>query len=302
MFKYTKTYFTKETALSKMIEINKEITELLFLGPQGSYCETAKNQFLNLLPSKGIEQKPFSTVKGIIEYVQNNENAAGILPIENSIEGVVRETMDNLLNIKDPFAAITAETVIPINHCLVSKSKDINKIKKVISHPQALAQCQNFIAKYLGSEIEQIEKASTSKAAMELADLDDSYAAIANQRTAELFKLNVLAKNINDEKDNKTRFILLSRCTTTPSDSDKTSIAFSTKNQSGALVKVLNVFDSLNINLLYIDSRPSKKNLGEYTFFTDFEGHIKDEPTEKVLDLIRLNTNYIKILGSYHRF
>ena len=285
-----------------MIEINKEIKELLFLGPSGSYCEAAKNQFIGFFPSKDVEQKPFSTVKSIIEYVKANESAAAVIPIENSIEGIVRETMDNLLNINDYALQITAETVIPINHCLVSKAGSIQKIKKIISHPQALAQCQKFISRYFPSDIEQIEKASTSRAAQELAELDDSYAAIANARTAELFDLNILAKNINDEKDNKTRFILLSGWTTTPTGSDKTSIAFATKNQPGALVKVLNVFDSLNINLMYIDSRPSKKNLGEYVFFTDFEGHIKDEPTQKVLDLIKLNTNYIKFLGSYRKF
>lgn len=285
-----------------MIEINKEIKELLFLGPEGTYCEIAKNQFLSLIPQKDIIQIPCSTVRNIIEHVDKNPHAAGIIPIENSIEGIVRETMDNLLNLKDPSVQITAETVIPINHCLVSKAKDIKKIKKIISHPQALAQCQNFISKYFGCDIEQVEKASTSKAAQELESFDDSYAAIANKRTAELYKLNLLSKNINDEKDNKTRFIMLSRSTTTQTDSDKTSIAFATKNQPGALVKVLNVFDALNINLSYIDSRPSKKNLGEYIFFADFEGHIKDEPTQKVLDLIKLNTNYIKLLGSYRKF
>ena len=210
--------------------------------------------------------------------------------------------MDNLLNVKDENLKITAETVIPVNHCLVSKAKDIKKIKKIISHPQALAQCQNFVSKTFGTDVEQIEKASTGRAAQELSTLDESYAAIANKRTAELFKLNILAKNINDELDNKTRFVLISRSTTTATGEDKTSIAFVTKNQPGALVKVLNVFDSLNINLLYIDSRPSKKNLGEYVFFVDFEGHINDEPAKKVLDLIKLNTNYIKLLGSYRRF
>lgn len=285
-----------------MIEINKEIKELLFLGPKGTYSEIAKNQFLSLLPSENIEQKPFSTVKSIIDYVDKNEFSAGIIPIENSIEGIVRETMDNLLNIKDPELKVTAETVIPVNHCLVSKAKDINKIKKIISHPQALAQCQNFISKTFGSDMEQIEKASTSKAAQELLSLDETYAAIANQRSAELFHLNILAKNINDERDNKTRFVMLSRSNTTPTDNDKTSIAFVTKNQPGALVKVLNVFDSLNINLLYIDSRPSKKNLGEYVFFVDFEGHVEDNASQKVLDLIKLNTNYIKLIGSYRRF
>lgn len=284
-----------------MIEINKEIKELLFLGPEGSYCEEAKNQFLKILPFEKIEQKPFSNIKSIIQYLQNNEFAVAVVPVENSIEGVVRETLDTLLN-NDSGLQICAETVIPINHCLVSKSGSIDKIKKVISHPQALAQCQNFIDKYLSKDIERIEKSSTSKAAQELLSFDDSYAAIANKKTAEIFNLNILARNVNDEVDNKTRFIFLSRNKTTATGNDKTSIAFATKNQSGALVKVLNVFDSLNINLLYIDSRPSKKHLGEYVFFVDFEGHIDDEPSQKVLDLIKLNTNYVKILGSYRQF
>ena len=285
-----------------MIEISKDIKEILFLGPEGTYSEIAKNKFLNFASSDEIKQIPCFTVKSIIEHVQNNENSIGVLPIENSIEGIVRETMDNLLNINDETVKITAETVVPINHCLVSKSDDIKNIKKIISHPQALAQCQNFIRNNFQSDIEQIEKASTSRAAKELTSLDESYAAIANQRSAEIFNLNILAKNINDEQDNKTRFVLLSRNTTKPSGNDKTSIAFATKNRPGALVKVLNVFDSLNLNLIYIDSRPSKKNLGEYVFFADFEGHIEDEPVKKVLELIKLNTNYIKILGSYKKF
>lgn len=284
-----------------MIEINKEITELLFLGPQGSYCEEAKNQFLRMLPFPNIKQKPFPNIKSIINYLQNNEYAAAVVPVENSIEGIVRETLDNLLTI-DNHIQICAETVIPIKHCLLSKTNDIKNIKKIISHPQALAQCQKFIEKNFDCNIELIEKASTSKAAQELTQLDNSYAAIANVKTAELFNLNILYKNINDEIDNKTRFIFLSRNNTTHTGQDKTSIAFETKNQSGALVKVLNVFDSLNINLLYIDSRPSKKHLGEYVFFVDFEGHINNEPSQKVLDLIKLNTNFVKILGSYKQF
>jgi len=284
-----------------MIEFNNEIKELLFLGPEGSYCEEAKNQFLSLLSVKQFEQKPLLNIKTIINYLNNNDCSVAVVPVENSIEGVVRETLDTLLNVNSNIQ-ICAETVIPINHCVVSKSGSIEKIKKIISHPQALAQCQNFISTYFSNEIELIEKSSTSKAAKELLELDETYAAIANKKTAELYKLNVLAKNINDELDNKTRFIFLSQGKTASTGNDKTSIAFATKNQSGALVKVLNVFDSLNINLLYIDSRPSKKHLGEYVFFVDFEGHIEDESSKRVLDLIKLNTNYVKILGSYRQF
>ena len=285
------------------IIINPNIKKIFFLGPEGTYCEQAKNKFLTSYTELSkTEQIHLPTVKSIIEQVDNDSNAIAIIPVENSIEGIVRETMDNLLNVSDSNIKITAETVIPINHCLVSTSKNIENIKKIISHPQALAQCQNFIDKTFGNDIERIEKASTSKAAKELLQLDESYAAIANISTAQLFNLNILAQNINDEQDNKTRFVIISRCETNQTGNDKTSIAFSTKNQSGALVKVLNVFDSLNINLSYIDSRPSKKNLGEYVFFVDFEGHLKDIPTQKVLDLIKLNTNYIKILGSYKKF
>lgn len=285
-----------------MIEINKKIKEILFLGPEGTYCEIAKNQFLQLFAQKNIKQTPYPTVKSIINHLDNDNETIAIIPIENSIEGIVRETMDSMLNIKNPKIQISAETVIPINHCLLSKANNIKKIKKIISHPQALAQCRNFIENNFDKNIELIEKASTSKAAQELIQLDETYAAIANKRSAELFKLNLIKENINDEKDNKTRFVLLSNFKTTSTQNDKTSIAFTTKNIPGALVKVLNVFDSLNINLLYIDSRPSKKNLGEYVFFVDFEGHIDNEPTQKVLDLIKLNTNYIKILGSYRKF
>ena len=283
-----------------MIEINEDINEIVFLGPKGTYCEIAKDYFIDFVTKKNIKETALPTVKRIIEHVEKNPLSIGVVPIENSIEGIVRETMDNLLLVKDKSLQINAETIVAINHCLVSKSKNINNVKNIISHPQALAQCRNFIADTF-DEVSEIEKSSTSKAAQELVDLDESYAAIANEKTAQLFNLNVLAKNINDEKDNKTRFVLISRSKTKSTNCDKTSIAFATKNQSGALVKVLNVFDSLNINLLYIDSRPSKKNLGEYVFFVDFEGHIDDVPTQKVLDLIKLNTTFIKILGSYKK-
>lgn len=277
------------------------LKKIFYLGPVGSYCELAKNYFCSHMCSESIDQKFLPTVKNIIESVSADTSTAGIIPIENSIEGIVRETMDNLLAISDTSVQILAEAVIPINHCLISKGNSIAQIRKIISHPQALAQCQNYLQNTFGADVEQIEKSSTSKAAQELATLGEEYAAIANKRNAEIYGLNVLVENINDEPDNKTRFVFIGREKTHSTGFDKTSIAFTTKNTAGALVKVLNVFDAMSINLLYIDSRPSKKNLGEYVFFLDFEGHISDEKTQRVLDLIKLNTNYIKVFGSYER-
>lgn len=281
-----------------MLNKNK-IKKIIYLGPQGTYCELAKNKFCAEYGLENCEQNYLMSIKSIIEAVDNMDDCAAVLPIENSIEGNVRETTDNLLRTKDSELKICAETIIDINHCLISKAKSISSIKKIISHPQALAQCQNFLHNIFSSDIEMIECGSTSKAVQALLGLDNSYAAIANEKAAQNAGLNILYKNINDEPDNQTRFILISRCPTCSTGEDKTSMAFGTKNESGSLIRVLDEFDKFGINLTYISSRPSKKNLGEYVFFVDFEGHIDDEIIKTALNSIKKNTIFIKILGSY---
>ena len=275
--------------------------KIVFLGPEGSYCETAKNHFCSIINCTGCEHIYYSSIKKVIEYVAQNLDSVGVIPIENSIEGIVRETMDNLLKLENTSLQITAETVVNINHCLISKSDNISKIKTVLSHPQALAQCQNTLHDIL-NKFETIETSSTSKAVKTLQDFDYSYAAIGSEQSIKNTNLNILCENINDEPDNKTRFVLISREHTNPTGADKTSIVFSTKNEAGALVKVLNVFDALGVNLCYIDSRPSKKNLGEYVFFVDFEGHIEDEITKEMMDKIKQHTAFVKVLGSFEKY
>lgn len=283
------------------------IKKVIFLGPEGSYCEEAKNIFLKspslfLSGLSDCEEKYFHSIKSVIDFVDKNPDSAGILPVENSIEGIVRETMDNLLKLKDKDLRICGETVLEINHCLISKNTNISKIKNVVSYTQALAQCQNSIHELFCSDFEFIESSSTSKAVKDLLNLDETYAAIGSENSAKTYGFNILKKKINDEPDNKTRFVMISREKTNPCGADKTSIAFSTKNEAGALVKVLNIFDELGINLCYIDSRPSKKNLGEYVFFADFEGHIEDESGKAALELIKKHTNFVKVFGSFARF
>ncbi len=278
--------------------------KIIFLGPEGSYCEKAMNYFCEKINCENFEHKYYSSIKKVIEHVAQDTESIGVIPIENSIEGIVRETMDNLLKLKDESLKITAETVVEINHCLISKSNDIKKIKNIISHPQALAQCQNNLHNLLG-QYEQIEASSTSKAVRSLVDYDETYAAIGSECSAKFNTnrlFNILLKNLNDEPDNKTRFVLITREKTESTGSDRTSTVFATKNEAGALVKVLKVFDDLGINLCYIDSRPSKKNLGEYVFFVDFDGHIDDEISQKAMSKIRSYTNFVKILGSYPKF
>ena len=278
--------------------INKTLKKIVYLGPRGTYCEAAKDIFSRQF--KISESLPLSSIKNVIDFVQKNPDSFGVVPIENSIEGIVRETLDNLLKVSD--VKISAQTVVEINHCLVCKGQDISKINKIYSHPQALAQCQNTLEVLLCNGYETIETSSTSRAIHDLTRLDNSCAAVGNVFAAKLLGLNVLKYKINDESDNKTRFVLISHFSFPQTGEDRTSIAFSTKNEAGALVKVLKVFDNLGLNLCYIDSRPLKKNLGEYVFFVDFEAHADDEKSRNALLKIKKYTNFIKVLGSYGEY
>ena len=224
-----------------------------------------------------------------------------VLPIENSIEGIVRETIDNLVKLKDSNVKIIGETVIPISHCLMTKANDIRKIKHVLSHPQALGQCSGYICENLKG-VDVTETHSTGEAARLAAQKGETYAAIAASPAAEISNLNILARQINDEKDNKTRFILVARGIQNPTGNDKTSIFFTVKNEPGSLAKVLNIFNEHNINLMYIESRPSRKKMGEYNFCVDLEGHITDENIQTAMVSVEKMTNKIIITGSYPQF
>ena len=274
---------------------------LYFLGPEGTYAQQAMEQLVAKYDIK-VEQKiPLNPITAILKTVDNDKNAFAVLPIENSIEGIVRETIDNLVKLEDENLKITAETVIPISHCLMSEAKNPSEIKYIISHPQALGQCSGYICENLKG-VTVLEAASTSEAARQAKEKGKEYAAIASKIAAKNFDLNILAEQINDEKDNKTRFILLTRTPLSATENAKTSIFFSVKNEPGSLVKVLNIFDQENINLMYIESRPSKKKMGEYNFCLDLEGHVTDKNIASAIEKAGKITNRIVVTGSYPQF
>lgn len=275
--------------------------KLYFLGPEGTYAQQAMEQLVAKYDIK-VEQKiPLNPITAILKTVDNDKNAFAVLPIENSIEGIVRETIDNLVKLEDENLKITAETVIPISHCLMSEAKNPSEIKYIISHPQALGQCSGYICENLKG-VTVLEAASTSEAARQAKEKGKEYAAIASKIAAKNFDLNILAEQINDEKDNKTRFILLTRTPLSATENAKTSIFFSVKNEPGSLVKVLNIFDQENINLMYIESRPSKKKMGEYNFCLDLEGHVTDKNIASAIEKAGKITNRIVVTGSYPQF
>lgn len=279
----------------------EKMTDIVYLGPNGSYSESAAEEFIKILDIKDVNKLPKASITEVIQSIDCNSDVIGIVPIENSIEGIVRETVDTLVKTTSR-VMITREYVLPIANCLISKSKDISSIRKVISYKQALAQCNGYIINNLPKGTEKVYSSSTSEAVQQLTELDETYAAIGNKRAAEIYNLNILAENINDEKDNFTRFVCLSSQVTTPTGRDKSSMAFSTCNAPGALVSVLNTFNENNINLSYIESRPSKKVFGDYTFFIDFDGHIEDEKIQKTIGKIAPFVNFYRFLGSYPKF
>jgi prephenate dehydratase len=249
-----------------------------------------------------IHQEPMKTIKSVLEFVDETPNSIGILPIENSVEGAVRPTIDNLIRTKNENIKILSEFVMLIKHCLLSRTTEFYSITGLISHPQAIAQCQNFIHNELSKHLTIIEVASTAEAARSLQDYNLTYAAIGSEKTAELYNLNILKNNIGDDPDNKTRFALIGDLDTVKTDNDITTLAFSTENKPGALLEILQIFHDYEINLSYIDSRPSKTKFGEYTFFVDFDGHISDVKINRVLAEVKNHTHYYRLVGSYERW
>jgi len=275
----------------------EKIPNLIYLGPAGSYTEIAAEKFMNTWGVKEFYRDIKNSIISVIEFMDNSNGNIGVVPVENSIEGIVRETIDNLVKTSSR-VIITGETIVPISHCLISRSNTPESIEKIISIPQALAQCRSFLEKNF-PQAEKLTAKSTSEAVRQLKEMPDSYAAVGSSKAAELYGLNILFSRINDEQDNLTRFVSLGSSIPSPTGNDKTSIAISTNNRPGALVDILFIFKENNINLSYIESRPSKKVFGDYTFFIDFEGHMEDENIRRTIEKIIPYANFYRFLGSY---
>lgn len=279
--------------------------EIYFLGPKTSYSDFAKEQFIKTFNINNYQEKPMRTITAVISEINNwkNSNNLAVLPIENSIEGIVKETIDNLTRIKDSNIKILGETVVAIEHCLITYAKDFSQIKKIISHPQALSQCYDYIYSKFQDNVILESESSTANAVKSLTENNPEIAAIGNKFSADFFNKPMLDININDEKFNQTRFILLGvPKKINKTNNDKTSITFSTENKSGALCDILTILKENNINMTYISSRPSRKSLGEYNFYVDFDGHVLDETISKAMFELLQHVKTFKHLGSYPKF
>jgi len=264
--------------------------KVAYLGPSATFTHlAAQRQF-----GSSAEYIPESTIKAVFEAVARGKTQYGVVPIENSTEGVVNYTLDMFI---DSDLKIAFEIMLEINHNLLSKTGKKADIKKIYSYPQATAQCRGWLEEnFPGVPI--IEELSTAAAAKRVAE-DPAAAAVASELAATIYKLKFVERNIEDLKNNYTRFLVIAREFPPKTGRDKTSIMFSIKDKPGALYSILRPFAKHGINLTKIESRPSKRRAWEYIFFVDMEGHIEDAVIKKAINEVKKQCLYLKVLGSY---
>ena len=279
----------------QVIKLSKIVQGLTvaFQGEIGAYSEEAVFQYFG----HSVTAKPSESFDSVFKLVEQGEASFGVVPVENSLEGSISRVYDLLLNSN---LQVCGELDLRIMHCLIAnKGATLSTIKKVYSHPQALGQSQTFL-NHLGVEsISIYDTAGSVKMIKEQKMLDS--AAVASARAAEIYNMKILAREIEDNPNNFTRFFILSKTDSPPTGMDKTSIVFSVKHEPGALYDAIKEFADSKINLTKIESRPTRQKAWEYNFYLDFEGHRQDKIVKDTLKRLEKHTLFLKALGSYPR-
>jgi prephenate dehydratase len=273
--------------------------KIAYLGPPGTFTEEALDKFIKDLSQ--VRKISFPTVADVIRSVDRGEADEGLVPMENSIEGSVNITQDILTFESE--AKIIGEVTIPVKHSLIGKKNiKLDNIKKVISHPHAAAQCRKFLSTNL-KDAEIIAANSTAEAVKILKEENDDIAAIGTKIAAKIYNLEIIENDIEDNKDNKTRFVFIGNSIQPKTGNDKTSIVcFLKEDRPGSLYNILKEFACRNINLARLESRPAKKDLGDYVFMIDLDGHLHDENIFEAIEVLRKGVYLVKILGSYPKW
>lgn len=278
--------------LSACLSVADEL-RVAYLGPPGTFTHMAAQSAFGL----GAHYVQAATIPAVFDAVSRDAADCGVVPIENSTEGGVSYTLDSLV---DSDLVIRRELVLDVTQCLLGQHDDLGRIERVYSHPQALAQCREWLARNLPTA-QLVTSNSTSTAARE-ASADPASAAIASRLAAEIHGLRVVRAGIQDRSDNSTRFVVIARTDAPPSGDDKTSLLFSTPHEQGALKHVLEILYEEGINMTRIESRPRPgAQRWQYVFFTDVEGHRTGPALERALERLAATSDFFKVLGSYPR-
>ena len=268
----------------------EEPLKVAFLGPDGTFTHNACLQQFGS-SARFVSKRSISDVFCDVELGKVD---FGVVPVENSNEGMVTHTLDRFVSSD---VGICGEILLPVSHCLMNKTGRFEDVKKIYSHPQPIAQCRNWLS-INSPDIPVLDVASTALAA-EMANEDEIVAAIAGESAASVYGLRVVEEKIEDNPNNVTRFLIIGKNSPAKTGEDKTSILFSIKDEAGLLYKMLEPLSISGVNLTKIESRPLKTKAWEYIFFIDMEGHLDDENIAGAIDELKKRSKFLKVLGSY---
>lgn len=275
--------------MSACLALEKPL-DVAFLGPEGTFTQQAAFKHFG----HAVNTVPAASINEIFNAVETGLCQFGVVPVENSTEGVISHTLDSLLASS---LKICGEVEIRVQQNLLGLAENLADITVVYSHQQSLAQCRQWLDQHLPN-VKRMAVSSNAEAAR-LAAVDKSVAAIAGITAAEVYQLPIIEKNIEDVANNTTRFIIIGQQTPVSTGKDKTSLVVSTGNKPGALYRTLEPFASFGVDMVNIESRPSHQGLWDYVFFIDIQGHADDEQVAKALASLQEKVNMLKILGSY---
>jgi chorismate mutase/prephenate dehydratase len=274
--------------MSSALSLEKTMV-IAYFGPEATYTHQAAIRRFGA----SLNYVPMKTIGDVFMEVSKRRADYGVVPVENSTEGIVTHTLDMLV---DSDLKVVAQIVLPIQHCLLSNSPR-DKIKRLYSHPQPLGQCRAWLQLHM-ADVEVVETSSTTRAA-QLAAGEAGAAALASSLAAEKYGLKILESDVQDNSNNATRFLVLGRQCSPPTGKDRTSLMISLAHEVGALHKALAPFEKYKINMTKIESRPNKRKAWEYFFFVDCDGHIDDPQLKKATAQLAKDVAYLKVLGSY---
>lgn len=263
---------------------------IAYMGPAATFSHRAA---LSKFGAQ-CEYAPVAGIPDVFAEVEQGRADLGVVPVENSSEGVIRHTLDLFV---DSSLKVCGELALPIRLSLMSKSGKKSGYKAIVSHPQPLAQARGWLDRHYGG-IDRVESSSTAAAA-QMAAKNGKIAVIGDSLAAEIYGLKIIANNIQDKSDNMTRFLVIGRTVSEATGRDKTSVMLSLRDKVGALASMLKPFEQARISLSSIESRPSRRRPWEYYFFIDFLGHQKDKKVVRLLESLKKRTVELKVLGSY---
>lgn len=263
---------------------------IAFLGPAGTFTQEAALKHFG----HGVETAPLGAIDEVFREVESGNAHFGVVPVENSTEGVITHTLDMFLSSS---LKICGEVVLRVHHHLLGRALDTAGAQRVVSHQQSLAQCREWLDGNLPN-VERVAVSSNAEAARRAA-VEAGTLAIAGASAAKIYELNVVSANIEDRPDNTTRFLVIGNLETASTGTDRTSLLVSGKNRPGALHKLLTPLARRGVNMTRIESRPSRRSNWEYVFFIDIEGHVRDRKVARVLAVLEREAAFYKCLGSY---